>query len=101
MGQSAREKPARLGEKLLHIRLRFGLSQNEMIGQLGLKEKLTRENVSAFERGIREPSLLVLLQYARASGIYIDALVDDSIDLPAKLPASSSYRWSSLRSKKN
>jgi transcriptional regulator with XRE-family HTH domain len=100
MGQRGREKPARLGQKLLHIRLSLGLSQNEMIMRLGLKEKLTRENISAFERGAREPSLLVLLQYARAAGVYLDALVDDAIELPAKLPASQSYRWSVLRSKR-
>jgi len=100
MGQSAREKPARLGEKLLHIRLSLDLSQNEIIKRLGLEEKLTRENVSAFERGVREPSLIVLLEFARLAGVYIDALVDDAINLPEKLPASQSYRWSVLRSKR-
>ena len=101
MGQSAREKPARLGEKLLHIRLSLGLSQNEIIKRLGLEDKLTRENVSAFERGVREPSLLVLLEFAQLAGVYLDALVDDAIDLPNKLPVGSSYRWSVSRSKKS
>ena len=100
MGQSAREKPARLGEKLLHIRLSLGLSQNEILKRLGLEEKLTRENVSAFERGVREPSLLVLLEFARLAGVYLDALVDDAIDLPEKLPASQGYRWSMVRSRR-
>lgn len=87
MGQASREKPARLADKLVHIRTALGLSQNEMIRRLGLSEKLIRESISAFERGIREPSLLVLLQYARAAGVYVDALIDDEVDLPDKLPA--------------
>lgn len=36
---------------------------------------------------LREPSLLVLLNYARAAGVYLDVLVDDELDLPERLPA--------------
>jgi transcriptional regulator with XRE-family HTH domain len=37
--------------------------------------------VSAYERGIREPDLLVLLRYAKLAKVSTDVLVDDSKDL--------------------
>jgi transcriptional regulator with XRE-family HTH domain len=92
MGQASREKPHKLPEKLLHIRLALKLSQNEMIKRLGLADKLTREKVSAFERGVREPSLPVLLQYARVARVWMDVLVDDELDLPDELPATAKYK---------
>jgi transcriptional regulator with XRE-family HTH domain len=87
MGRSARPKPKRLPEKLLHIRLALGLSQNEMLMRLGLKEKLQRAAVSGYEIGTIEPPLPVILQYARAANISTDFLIDDDLDLPEKLPA--------------
>jgi transcriptional regulator with XRE-family HTH domain len=87
MGRASRTKPARLAEKLFQIRTALGLSQNEMINRLGLTEELLREEVSAFERGIREPPLPILLRYARAVGVYVDVLIDDELDLPEKLPS--------------
>ncbi|MFP5261807.1 MAG: hypothetical protein ACLGJB_07870 [Blastocatellia bacterium] len=48
---------------------------------------LYRSNVSGFEVGEREPPLPVLLKYARAAGVSVDALIDDEMDLPDKLPA--------------
>jgi transcriptional regulator with XRE-family HTH domain len=87
MGRSARPKPKRLPDKLLHIRLALGLSQNEMLVRLGLKEKLQRAAISGYEIGTIEPPLPVILQYARAANISTDFLIDDDLDLPAKLPA--------------
>jgi transcriptional regulator with XRE-family HTH domain len=85
MGRTSREKPARLGEKLLQIRNALGLSQNEILSRLGLTERLNRDDISKYERGVREPSLLVLLRYARAASISTDALIDDEMNLPARL----------------
>jgi len=85
MGQAARERPKRLGKKLRKIRTEFGLSQNGMIRALGLAERLSQDKVSAYERGTREPSLLVLLRYARFAGVSMEELVDDKINLPDKL----------------
>lgn len=62
-----------------------------MISRMRLEEKLTRENISAFERGVREPSLLVLLQYARAAGVYVDVLIDDELELPERIPAKAKH----------
>ena len=85
MGRAARLRPARLAEKLLQIRNALGLSQNEIIKHLGLEDVLYRSNVSGFEVGEREPPLPVLLKYARAAGVSVDVLIDDEMDLPARL----------------
>ena len=86
MGRTSREKPERLAEKLIQIRVALGLSQNEILSRMGLTERLNRDDISKYERGVREPSLLVLLRYARTAGVSTDVLIDDSLDLPAKLP---------------
>jgi transcriptional regulator with XRE-family HTH domain len=86
MGRATRPRPKRLPEKLLYIRTTLGLSQNGTIRHLGLTEELTQDYISAYERGVREPPLLVLLKYAQAAGVYVDVLIDDSVDLPKKLP---------------
>ena len=85
MGSAAREKPERLAEKLLQIRLSLGLSQDAMLERLEVEEKLFGSRISAFETGAREPSLLILLKYARLIGVSADVLIDDQLDLPAKL----------------
>ncbi len=87
MGQASRSTSAQLGEKLTQIRMALGLSQNELIRRMGLEDELTQARISAYERGVREPKLLVLLSYARVAGVYVDALIDDELDLPLKLPA--------------
>lgn len=87
MGRYHRRKPDRLAEKLLHIRMALGrLSQNEMIRHLGLEEEIPQSRISGYELGTREPSLPTLLKYARAAGISTDALIDDDLDVPEKLP---------------
>lgn len=87
MGQASRHRPERLAEKLLHVREALGLSQNEMISRLGLSDELTQARISAYERAVREPPLVVLLNYARAANVSVEALIDDELDLPEKLPS--------------
>lgn len=86
MGKAQRPRPAHLAEKLVTIRNALGLSQNEMLNRLGLSDEFGRNYISAFELGTREPPLAVLLQYARAANLYVEALIDDEIDLPESLP---------------
>jgi transcriptional regulator with XRE-family HTH domain len=78
-------KPRRLGAKLAAIRRHLQLSQNEMIRKLGFADELVREEVSAFERGVRVPPVVVLLEYARAVGVTVETLIDDKLELPAYL----------------
>jgi transcriptional regulator with XRE-family HTH domain len=92
MGRYARPKPARLTEKLFQIRTALGLSQNGMLGRLGLAETLFRSSISSYELGASEPPLPILLQYARLAGVCLDVLVDDALDLPKALPSSPKHR---------
>jgi transcriptional regulator with XRE-family HTH domain len=85
MGRASRRTrhyPKRLGEKLRKIRLAFGLSQTAMLERLGNPEGILGTSISAYERGLREPPLLVLLEYARVANVYVEALIDDRVDLP-------------------
>ncbi|HJU53654.1 MAG TPA: helix-turn-helix transcriptional regulator [Pyrinomonadaceae bacterium] len=86
-----RPKPERLAEKLLQIRDALGLSQTEMLRRLGLENSMKHTRISEYELGIREPSLMTLLQYARAAGVCVDVLIDDEMDLPARLPSKPKH----------
>jgi transcriptional regulator with XRE-family HTH domain len=91
MGRASRKirhYPKRLGEKLYHIRTALGISQNGMIERLGSPEGLLGTSISGYERGVREPPLLILLKYSHIAGVYLEVLVDDNLNLPQKLPAS-------------
>jgi transcriptional regulator with XRE-family HTH domain len=89
VGRASRQRPRRLAEKLLHIRSALGVSQNEMIRRLGYEGELSQEYISGYERGLREPPLPVLLQYARAANVLVEALIEDGLDLPDRLPAAA------------
>ncbi len=82
MGKASLERPKRLAEKLLAIRTNLNLSQNGLIAWLDLTGELTQAEISAFERGVRIPSLPLLLRYARKSKINLENLIDDELDLP-------------------
>lgn len=77
MSKDISVSPQKLAGKLLQIRKFLNLSQTEMLKKLGFDERLFRSNISQYERGEREPPLLVLLHYARAIGISTDVLIDD------------------------
>jgi transcriptional regulator with XRE-family HTH domain len=89
MGMKARQKPKRLAEKLLQIRLALGLSQSELVSRLKLEDTISYKKISDYELGRREPTLLILLQYARVANISTDVLIDDRLNLPARLPKRS------------
>jgi transcriptional regulator with XRE-family HTH domain len=80
MGRTRRNRPKKLGRKLLAIRNRLGLSQTEMCKALGLKVHYSA--VSNFELGTREPDLIVVLKYARLAKVPMETLVDDKLKLP-------------------
>jgi transcriptional regulator with XRE-family HTH domain len=85
MGKRERRKPERLAEKLKQIREALGLSQSEMLKRLGVQDQIDYTAISKYELGRNEPSLIILLQYARVAKISTDVLIDDELDLPAKL----------------
>jgi transcriptional regulator with XRE-family HTH domain len=85
-----RPQPDRLAAKLRHIRTTLGYTLEEMAGALkgAKKSPPAKAHIYRFEMGQREPSLLVLLEYARVVNIFVEALIDDELELPDKLPAS-------------
>ena len=87
----ARPRPKRLAEKLLQIRNTLGLSQTEMWRRLGVEDEISFKRISKYELDQNEPPLFILLQYARVAGVHMEALVDDELDLPEKLPATAKH----------
>jgi hypothetical protein len=100
MGKKRRAFPARLADKLLAIRLSLNLSQTEMLQRThpdhdtSLRGSITGE----LERGVREPSLLEALAYARVACVSLEQLADDKFDLP---PAIMRHFGGSRRKRKN
>jgi transcriptional regulator with XRE-family HTH domain len=81
MGRGSRDRPTKLGKKLAKIRTHLGVSQDGLVRALGLTTKLTRSDISKYERAGREPSLSVLLKYARAAKVNVEVLIDDDLSL--------------------
>lgn len=85
MGKAKRVRPARLGEKLSAIRRYFDCTLEQMAEKLSDDIfSVRRQAVSQYELNDNEPPLPILLRYARISGIAMEILVDDEIDLPGK-----------------
>ncbi|HYG79897.1 MAG TPA: helix-turn-helix transcriptional regulator [Pyrinomonadaceae bacterium] len=89
---NARPKPIRLAGKLRQIRTTLGLSQTEMHRHLGVEDMISYNQISKYESGLREPPLMILLQYARIAGICLEILADDELDLPARLPRTPKHK---------
>lgn len=83
MGRASRPTPKRLAEKLELIRKHLAIETfEEMAATLDMKEvSLYRSTIFEYERGKREPPLIVLLKYSELSGVTINDLVDDRVDL--------------------
>lgn len=85
MGRSRRPHPQHLPAKLREVRRRLGLTQQLLLERLaGENPSLRVGHISEFEAGKREPSLRVLLAYARLAGLSLEMLADDELDLPEK-----------------
>jgi len=89
MGRGSRDRPNKLGKKLAQIRTYLGVSQDGLVRMLGLSPKLTRNDISKYERGMREPSLSVLLKYARVAKVNMEVLIDDKLEMPRTVSHSS------------
>jgi transcriptional regulator with XRE-family HTH domain len=88
---NARPRPERLGEKLRQIRLSLGLSQSDMLRRLDAEELIAYSQISGYETGQREPSLQILLRYARVACVPTEVLIDDDLDLPKTLPGPTDH----------
>ena len=92
MGTRMRPRPINLSQKLRQIRIDLGLSQSELVRRLGFEDSLHVGRISEYELSMREPSLILLLAYARLARVHLEDLVDDDIDLPPRLPGRVMYR---------
>lgn len=87
MGSARRPRPKYLGEKLLLIRTHFDYSLAQMADKLSDdKLRVLRTSISQYELNDREPSLPLLLRYARMANITIDVLADDETVLSDYFP---------------
>lgn len=91
MGKGKRARPRFLGRKMRIIREALSLSQNEMLRRLQLEDEFTRSEISAYERGVREPPSRVLLRYSDVARVWVNVLIDDDLDLPLSLPAKTMH----------
>jgi transcriptional regulator with XRE-family HTH domain len=83
MARGPRHRPERLGAKLRAVRRHLGLNQTEMAARVeGPEQRMFTKYVSNFECGEKEPTLVVLLRYARAAGVSVETLIDDAMNLP-------------------
>lgn len=87
----ARRRPERLAEKLRNIRNTLQLSQSELVKSLGVEDDIPYTRISDYELGKNEPTLIVLLEYARVAGVHLETIVDDRLDLPTHLPGIVKY----------
>jgi transcriptional regulator with XRE-family HTH domain len=62
-----------------------------MFRRLEVEDFISYKQLSKYELGITEPPLIVLLHYARVAGVHMEDLVDDEMDLPAKLPSKPKH----------
>jgi len=100
MGKGKRARPKYLGKKLREIRSRLELSQNAMLRYLGLESEFTRAELSAYERGVREPPLQVLLSYSKTVHLWVNVLIDDQLMLPDHLPTKQMHPGNSRLQKR-
>jgi transcriptional regulator with XRE-family HTH domain len=87
----ARRRPLHLAEKLLQIRTALGLSQTEMHRWLAVEDEIPYTRISDYELDKSEPTLMILLSYARLAAVPTEVLIDDELELPAKLPGPTNH----------
>ena len=80
MGHS-RPRPKHLAKKLLQIRHSLGVSQGELVRQLGVQALIEHTTISKYELNRNEPPLAILLAYARLAGIPVERIIDDDLEL--------------------
>jgi len=84
MGHS-RPRPKHLAKKLLQIRRSLGVSQGELVRQLGVQALIEHTTISKYELNKNEPPLAILLAYARLAGIPVEQIIDDELQLTIEL----------------
>ncbi len=91
MGSKPQHRPKNLGPKLRQIRKALGMSQSEMLRHLGAEHSFQTARISEYESGAREPSLWILLAYARVARVHLESLIDDEATLPDTIPGNFNF----------
>jgi transcriptional regulator with XRE-family HTH domain len=77
-----RAMPKKLGKKMKQIRLRLGMSQREIVEALNYTATpLRASQISQYEQGQREPTMMLVLAYARLAKVSVESLIDDKMKL--------------------
>jgi transcriptional regulator with XRE-family HTH domain len=77
-----RAMPKKLGKKMRQIREQLGMSQREIVKALNYKDTpLRASQISQYENGQREPTMMLVLAYARLAQVPMETLVDDKMKL--------------------
>ena len=79
-----RPRPKHLAAKLRRIRKSLGLTQPKLIERLNLNG-ISPPYICQYESGRTEPTLPVLLAYARLAGVPVETLIDDDQELGEKI----------------
>jgi transcriptional regulator with XRE-family HTH domain len=74
--------PKKLGKKLRQIREQLGMSQREIVTALNYTATpLRASQISQYENNQREPTMMLVLAYARLAKVPMEVLVDDKLKL--------------------
>jgi transcriptional regulator with XRE-family HTH domain len=77
-----RAMPKKLGRKMRQIREGLGISQRQIVDALNYTATpLRASQISQYENGQREPTMMLVLAYARLAGVSTDVLIDDKMKL--------------------
>jgi transcriptional regulator with XRE-family HTH domain len=78
-----RAMPKKLGRKMRQIREELGMSQRQIVDALNYKDTPLRSSqISQYENGQREPTMMLVLAYARLAKVSVESLIDDKMKLP-------------------
>jgi transcriptional regulator with XRE-family HTH domain len=77
-----RAMPKKLGKKMRQIRERLGMSQRQIVEALNYTATpLRASQISQYEQGQREPTMMLVLAYARLAKVSVESLIDDKMKL--------------------
>lgn len=77
-----RAMPKKLGKKLRQIRENLGMSQRQIVEALNYKDTpLRASQISQYENNQREPTMMLVLAYARLAKVSVESLIDDKMKL--------------------
>jgi hypothetical protein len=57
----------------------------------GLPPEFLQSNISAYVRGTKEPPICVIMKYDEVADVWIDVLVQDSLDPPNIIPSNQKH----------